>query len=174
MDGYEQQMARHRELSGAGEAFKAAAVAGLPATDDSAKYSGQPLTARVLGWVVDGEYRTTGRVRLGETAAVVLDRTNFYAEAGGQVGDAGYLSWPGGRMTVITFHSLEDRQVKEFFKRHTVKRESLQQGGEKLIYEEPAVRLLTKKPLTATQQELTDNPRARSAKLRAAEREKAA
>ncbi len=79
-----------------------------------------------------------------------------------------------GRMTVITFHSLEDRLVKEFFKRHTVKHESLQQGGEKLIYEEPAVRLLTKKPLTASKQELADNPRARSAKLRAAEREEAA
>ena len=80
----------------------------------------------------------------------------------------------GGRMTVITFHSLEDRPVKEFFKRHTVRRESLQQGGEKLIYDEPAVRLLTKKPLTASKQELKDNPRARSAKLRAAEKEKAA
>lgn len=80
----------------------------------------------------------------------------------------------GGRIAVITFHSLEDRPVKEFFKRHTVKRESLQQGGEKLVYDEPAVRLLTKKPLTASKQELADNPRSRSAKLRAAEREKAA
>ncbi len=80
----------------------------------------------------------------------------------------------GGRMTVITFHSLEDRLVKEFFKRHTVKHESLQQGGEKLIYDEPAVRLLTKKPLTASKKELADNPRSRSAKLRAAEKEKAA
>jgi len=80
----------------------------------------------------------------------------------------------GGRMTVITFHSLEDRLVKDFFKRHMVKRESLQQGGEKLVYEEPAVRLLTKKPLTASEQELADNPRSRSAKLRAAEKEKAA
>jgi len=79
----------------------------------------------------------------------------------------------GGRIAVITFHSLEDRPVKEFFKRHTVKRESLQQGGEKLVYEEPAVRLLTKKPLTAGKQELMDNPRSRSAKLRAAEREAA-
>jgi 16S rRNA (cytosine1402-N4)-methyltransferase len=80
----------------------------------------------------------------------------------------------GGRMAVITFHSLEDRPVKEFFKRHAVKRESLQQGGEKLVYDKPAVRLLTKKPLTASKQELADNPRSRSAKLRAAEREKAA
>jgi 16S rRNA (cytosine1402-N4)-methyltransferase len=64
--------------------------------------------------------------------------------------------------------------VKDFFKRHMVKRESLQQGGEKLVYDEPAVRLLTKKPLTASKQELTDNPRSRSAKLRAVEREEAA
>jgi 16S rRNA (cytosine1402-N4)-methyltransferase len=80
----------------------------------------------------------------------------------------------GGRMAVITFHSLEDRMVKEFFKRHTVKRESLQQGGERLIYDEPAVRLVNRKPLTATKEECTENPRSRSAKLRVAEREKAA
>lgn len=80
----------------------------------------------------------------------------------------------GGRMAAITFHSLEDRMVKECFKRHTVKRESLQQGGEKLVYEEPAVRLVNKKPLTASKQELKENPRARSAKLRVAEREQAA
>ena len=80
----------------------------------------------------------------------------------------------GGRMTVITFHSLEDRLVKEIFKRHTVRRESLQQGGEQLIYNKPPVRPLTKKPLTADENELKTNPRARSAKLRAVEKEKAA
>lgn len=80
----------------------------------------------------------------------------------------------GGRMTVITFHSLEDRIVKQCFKRHTVQRESLQQGGEKLSFEEPVVRLINRKPLTATKNECSDNPRARSAKLRAAEKEKAA
>ncbi|MBL7016876.1 MAG: 16S rRNA (cytosine(1402)-N(4))-methyltransferase RsmH [Kiritimatiellales bacterium] len=80
----------------------------------------------------------------------------------------------GGRMAVITFHSLEDRMVKEFFKRHMVKRESLQQGGERLIYDEPAVRLVNRKPLTATKDECSENPRSRSAKLRVAEREKAA
>ncbi|MGE4488587.1 MAG: 16S rRNA (cytosine(1402)-N(4))-methyltransferase RsmH [Kiritimatiellales bacterium] len=80
----------------------------------------------------------------------------------------------GGRMAVISFHSLEDRIVKDCFRRHTVKRESLQQGGEKLIVDEPAVRLLAKKPLTASKQELNENPRARSAKLRAVQKERAA
>lgn len=76
----------------------------------------------------------------------------------------------GGRAAVITFHSLEDRMVKNCFKRHCVKSESLQQGGEKLIYDEPAVRLVNKKPLTASKDELKENPRSRSAKLRVAER----
>jgi 16S rRNA (cytosine1402-N4)-methyltransferase len=62
---------------------------------------------------------------------------------------------PGGRLVVISFHSLEDRMVKD----------SLREGREKGIYN-----VLTKKPLTATEEEIDRNPRSRSAKLRAAER----
>ena len=65
---------------------------------------------------------------------------------------------PGGRVGIITFHSLEDRIVKNFFRNETSKGE------------ESELEILTKKPLVAEKSELVINPRARSAKLRAARR----
>ncbi|HEY5653904.1 MAG TPA: 16S rRNA (cytosine(1402)-N(4))-methyltransferase RsmH [Pontiella sp.] len=73
----------------------------------------------------------------------------------------------GGRIAVLTFHSLEDRVVKQFFNRHVPREESLQQGGVRRVYEEPSVEWIWKKPLTATAEEQDANPRSRSAKLRA-------
>jgi 16S rRNA (cytosine1402-N4)-methyltransferase len=58
-------------------------------------------------------------------------------------------------VVIISFHSLEDRMVKD----------AMREGAKQGIY-----RLLTKKPVTASEAELDRNPRARSAKLRAAER----
>ncbi|MCF7818314.1 MAG: 16S rRNA (cytosine(1402)-N(4))-methyltransferase RsmH [Kiritimatiellales bacterium] len=75
----------------------------------------------------------------------------------------------GGRIVVLTFHSLEDRLVKQFFSRHVPREESLQQGGVRLIYEEPPVEWVWKKPLTADSGEQGVNPRSRSAKLRVVE-----
>lgn len=76
----------------------------------------------------------------------------------------------GGRLAVISFHSLEDRIVKHRFRDHIGRMESLQAGGERWVGKEPKVRSLTKKPVVPTQDECSRNPRARSAKLRAVER----
>jgi 16S rRNA (cytosine1402-N4)-methyltransferase len=77
---------------------------------------------------------------------------------------------PGGRMLVISFHSLEDRIVKHFFAEHQGRWESLAEGGRKWIGSTPQVEVLTRRPVMASDEECLVNPRARSAKLRAAER----
>jgi 16S rRNA (cytosine1402-N4)-methyltransferase len=71
------------------------------------------------------------------------------------LGAAPKLLKPGGRLVVISFHSLEDRLAKD----------ALREGAREGIFE-----VLTRKPVTADEEETDRNPRARSAKLRAAER----
>ena len=77
----------------------------------------------------------------------------------------------GGRFAVITFESLTDRIVKKFFAKHVGRMVSLQQGGERWEGEEPRMRAVTGKVVVASEEEADLNPRSRSAKLRAAEKE---
>jgi alanyl-tRNA synthetase len=63
----------------------------LPKTDDSPKYGPLTFTAKVVGWVKDNTVFREGSLRATETVALLLDRTNFYAEQGGQVGDIGKI-----------------------------------------------------------------------------------
>jgi 16S rRNA (cytosine1402-N4)-methyltransferase len=73
-------------------------------------------------------------------------------------------------MAVITFESLTDRAVKQFFAAHAGKWVSLQQGGERWEGERPAVEKVTRHAVEPGPDEVEANPRARSAKLRAVRR----
>ncbi|MCZ7591472.1 MAG: 16S rRNA (cytosine(1402)-N(4))-methyltransferase RsmH [Kiritimatiellae bacterium] len=76
----------------------------------------------------------------------------------------------GGRLAVISFHSLEDRIVKQRMAAHVGRRESLEAGGERWIVSPPRVKWIVKTPAMAGETEMKRNPRARSARLRVVER----
>lgn len=75
---------------------------------------------------------------------------------------------PGGRIVVISFHSLEDRIVKHFFKDESTSK--LPKNFPGLIDETFNLKVITRKPILPTEAEMHNNPRAKSAKLRIAER----
>src|SRR5262249_939735 len=85
------------------------AVAGdLPKTNDNAKYDGLTISARVVGWVVGDAVVRSGALSSDAPAALLLDQTNFYAESGGQVGDAACISTPTGCFDVEDTQKLGD------------------------------------------------------------------
>lgn len=75
---------------------------------------------------------------------------------------------PGGRLSIITFHSLEDRLVKNYMKAGAF--EAADENPYSFETPPKLFRLITKKPVTAGEAELRANPRSRSAKLRVAEK----
>jgi 16S rRNA (cytosine1402-N4)-methyltransferase len=77
---------------------------------------------------------------------------------------------PGGRLAVISFHSLEDRQVKQFMRRES--QDCICPPGQPVCTcgHKASIKEVTRKPLVAQENEVTANPRARSARLRVAEK----
>jgi 16S rRNA (cytosine1402-N4)-methyltransferase len=83
---------------------------------------------------------------------------------------------PEGRLAVVSFHSLEDRTVKEFLRRRSQSGPSVSRhmpAANDRGFSLPSFRLLTRKPQIPSPEEMNRNPRARSAKLRVAERTEA-
>ena len=77
---------------------------------------------------------------------------------------------PGGRLAVISFHSLEDRIVKQFMRREASDCICPPEQPICTCGHQAALRLITRKPIEASEEEVARNPRARSARLRVAER----
>jgi len=105
----EEQRARARAAQKTNSMAAGLGGAALPATDDSAKYEGDVCRARVVGWIDAEGFKAEGS--LNETAGqagLVLDRTCFYAEAGGQAGDCGVIEGPGGQFVVEDTEKIAD------------------------------------------------------------------
>jgi 16S rRNA (cytosine1402-N4)-methyltransferase len=85
-----------------------------------------------------------------------------------------HLLVPGGRIVVLAYHSLEDRMVKEKFRtwagRGPVEGYVPPHLPQPIVTREPLIRVLTRRPRRPTDAEIAENPRAASARLRAAER----
>ena len=78
---------------------------------------------------------------------------------------------PGGRLVVIAYHSLEDRSVKQRLRRGRAPAAPARRACPVCICGRvPQLRVLTRRPLRPSEAEIAENPRARSARLRAAER----
>ena len=96
--GFEEEMAdAQKRAKEGGKKFAVSAVQGtLPPTDDEPKYGTAQIEAKVVGWVKDNAVVREGKLTAGEQVHLLLDRSSFYAEQGGQVGDKGTLIGKGG------------------------------------------------------------------------------
>ena len=112
-DSFEKHMEQQRERARAAKKSTslAAGLSGveLPVTDDSLKYQTQECIAAVVAWIDEEGLHTKGQFNNKEkTVGLVLDKTCFYAESGGQVGDSGMIELPGGRFVVESTEKIAD------------------------------------------------------------------
>jgi 16S rRNA (cytosine1402-N4)-methyltransferase len=135
--------------------------------------SGRPIATtgdlkRVVASVAGGKFLTKTLARVFQALRIeVNDELSSLARVLQE--GVGLLS-PGGRIVVISYHSLEDRIVKDFFRKEAAGRIRPAHPYAEELPAVPRLRLLTKKPIGPSAAEARANPRGRSAKLRAAEK----
>jgi len=72
----------------------------LPTTEDVHKYNTDACDSKILGWIDNAGFSDAGQIQTGAEVGIVLDKTCFYAEAGGQVGDSGTIESEGALFAV--------------------------------------------------------------------------
>jgi alanyl-tRNA synthetase len=101
-EGYQELWREFTKPGGAKAAQVAMQVTGgLPATDDRPKWSGSICDAQVRGWIADNQFLSSGRIPEDKEVGLVTDKTCFYAEQGGQVGDQGTVRTATGLFEVM-------------------------------------------------------------------------
>ncbi len=100
---FDELMEEQRERARAAVSFKAidaAIIKDLPVTEDLHKYNTSECDSKIVGWIDDTGFKRQGSIEAGSGVDIVLDRTCFYAEAGGQVGDCGVIESSRGKFVV--------------------------------------------------------------------------
>lgn len=128
------------------------------------------LTAAVMAAIPEGA-REKGSHPAKRTFQAIRIEVNGELDAVSEaIGKAVDLLKPGGRIGIITFHSLEDRIVKEEFKKLAKGCTCPPDFPVCICGKKPKIKIITKKPILPSDEEVGENPRAKSAKLRIAKK----